>query len=223
MKYSQLDQRNAVSTYFQLGSFRQAAEHLNIPKSTISKWVSRIGQKTIDKRKGSRHPTRKSVICEKIHTIVKEMLTENQYITICEVHVRLKFDHHIDCSLSSVYRAKDAIGMSRKRSSKVWAPSTDNITWKQRLNEFVETIQEVPIQKVLSVDESSFDSRMVPYYGYSYKGTELKPSRFVSKSLTRDRLSLICGVSCNGGQLRWPWLVASPPWQRSCRPRSGQV
>ena len=114
------------------------------------------------------------------------------------MHSQLLIEHGITCSLSSVYRAKDAIGMSRKRASKLWAPPVDDEKRKQIVDDFSKAILEIPIQNVISVDESSFDSRMIPFYGYSFKGKQLKPQHFTKTSLSRNRLSLIYGVACDG-------------------------
>jgi hypothetical protein len=89
--------------------------------------------------------------------------------------------------VSSVKRFGDLV-------ARRYAPTGRN----QVVRDFVETVMDIPLQQVLSVDESSFDSRMILYYGYCYKGKELKPLKFTTKSLSRDRLSLICGVGCDG-------------------------
>ena len=211
MKYSPSDKRGAIATYFRLNSFRKASAVLDIPSSTISSCVSKIGHKCIDKRKGSSHPNRQSKIGDQIQPLVRDMLLESQYLTISEVHSQLLIEHGITCSLSSVYRAKDAIGMSRKRASKLWfgayganwplcghTPPVDDEKRKQIVDDFSKAILEIPIQNVISVDESSFDSRMIPFYGYSFKGKQLKPQHFTKTSLSRNRLSLIYGVACDG-------------------------
>ena len=35
----------------------------------------------------------------------------------------------------------------------------------------------VPVEDILSLDESSFDSRMLPIYGYSLKGKRIREAK----------------------------------------------
>ena len=63
------------------------------------------------------------------------------------------------------------------------------------LDQFRSTVKNIPLEDILSVDESSFDSRMRPTYGYSPKGQRIRNHATLT---SRDRHSLVCGVSTEG-------------------------
>ena len=198
-KYSSTEIKAAVAEYYKVGSLRKASANLNIPKSTLAMWISNIGTTRFDGRKGAPHPNRKKLVQESISPLVDEMYAKNPYLTATEVHLQLVHEVGVKCSYTTVLRAKSDLGLSRKRSPKIWKPPTKHEeARKAKLYEFVSQVSDIPLSEILSVDETSFDSRLAPLYGYCKKGERLPPFDHSGGPSSRSRLSVITGVAAEG-------------------------
>ena len=188
-KYNSEQIKQAIKAYYEEKSLRKAAKKVCIPKSTIHVWVQRIGTRWIDKRRGSKKSNRKTKIARDVlMTMVKELFEERPTQSVLEVHQKVRAIY--GCSMSSTRRAIKNLGLSRKRVSKILNPSTPEQI--KRIQEFRKTVKEIPLEDIISIDESSFDSRMLPHYGYSLKGQRIRNKVTL---ISRDRQSLVCGVS----------------------------
>jgi len=198
-KYSNTEIREAVAEYYRLGSLRKASAKLGIPKSTIALWISKIGTTRFDGRKGCPHPNRKKLKQESISPIVDKMYGETPYLTATELHLQIVHTMGIDCSYATVLRAKSSLGLSRKRAPKIWKPPTKYEEARiAKLHDFVSKVNDIPLSEILSVDETSFDSRLAPLYGYCRKGERLPPFDYSDGPSSRSRLSVITGVAAEG-------------------------
>ena len=198
-KYSNTEIREAVAEYYRLGSLRKASAKLGIPKSTIALWISNIGTTRFDGRKGCPHPNRKKPSQDAISPIVNRMYAEKPYLTATEVHLQIVHTMGVECSYATVLRAKSSLGLSRKRAPKIWKPPTKCEEARTvKLHEFVSKVNDIPLSEILSVDETSFDSRIAPLYGYCRKGERLPPFDHSDGPSSRSRLSVITGVSTEG-------------------------
>jgi len=191
-KYNGDQIKEALKAYFSLGSLRKAQNKVGIPKSTIHVWVKRLGTKIVDKRKGCKKPNRKSRYksCDILKDKIKQLLENDPYRTIVLVHMQVNETYK--CSLSSVRRIVKSLGLSRKRASRMLNPQSPERD--KKIQEFCETIKSVPLEDIISIDEASFDTRMRPFYGYTPRGKRLVARQ---TNTSRDRHSIVCGVSIN--------------------------
>jgi len=123
--------------------------------------------------------------------LVKSLFAESARRSVLEVHQKAREKY--GGSMSTTRRAMKAAGLSRKRVSKVLNPNTPE--QHEKIREFRKAIKDVPVEDILSLDEASFDSRMLPIYGYSMKGKRIREAATL---ISRDRHSLVCGVSTVG-------------------------
>ena len=187
-KYTVEEIKQAIKSYYEEKSFRKAAKRVGIPKSTIHVWVQRIGIRCIDKRRGSKKPARKTRIAKQMMSMVQELFEDRATRSVLEVHQKVREKY--GCSMSTTRRAMKKLGLSRKRVSKILNPNTPEQI--KKIKDFRKTVKSIPLEDVISIDESSFDSRMLPHYGYSMKGLRIKNKVTLN---SRDRQSLVCGVS----------------------------
>jgi len=198
-KYSTDEIKAAVAEYYRVGSFRKASDKLGIPKSTIQSWIAKIGTTRFDGRKGCPHPNRKKEKQDLAAEHVEKMYTENPYLTTTEVHLQIVHSVGVKCSYSTVTIAKESLGLSRKRTPKIWKPPTKHEDERRaKLHHFVSTVSDIPLSEILSVDETSFDARIAPLYGYCRKGERLPPFDHSDGPSSRSRLSVISGVAAEG-------------------------
>ena len=188
-KYSPEQIRKAIKAFHTCGSLRKAQAQTGIPKSTIHVWVNQLGHRFVDKRKGRKN-NRKCIYPKELIDMVKKLL-EKQTTPIISVHqaVRAKFGN----SMSTTRRAIQKLGLTRKKVSEILVPKTPEQI--EKIKEFRQKIITVPIDDIISVDESSFDSRMLSTHGYSKKGERIMHAETLK---TRNRHSLCCGVSVDG-------------------------
>ena len=181
-------------TYFEMKSFRKAAAQCDVPKSTLHGWVSRIGYKVKDGRRGCRKPRKHGHDQRtRLQTIVLQHLLRDPYTAVRTIHGHV----HRWASLSTVHRCVRRLGMTRKLASKIRDPNT--IEERQRaIQEFLGRTMDLDVNDIVSVDETSFDTRQRPRYGYCHSGKRLPPC---STSRPRSRATMICGTTTQGVQV----------------------
>ena len=160
-------------------------------KSSICNWVKSIGEKNVDKRKGRKIEHRKTKIPKDIEDNIRDLFTESPTRIVMDVHqiVRAKYGN----SMSTTRRIIKKIGFTRKKVSVLLNPNTPEQV--EKIDKFKQIMQTFSTEDVVSIDESSFDSRMRSTHGYSAKGERIRHKQTVT---SRNRHSLCCGVSVSG-------------------------
>jgi transposase len=85
--------------------------------------------------------------------------------------------------------------MTRKAASKVWVNRVNERD--DAIRAFVEQLSEVDLADVISIDETSIDTRLSPKFGYCLRGRRLPP---MSLRRARCRVTMICGATVSGIQ-----------------------
>ena len=188
--------RNTIITYFQVKSYRQSSTLCNVPKSTIYEWVQRIVRRCTH-HKRSKKRVRCKYIRSLIATTVHSILVNDPYIRMSSLHVKVQLLTRVKCSLSSIRRCIHDIGFSRKSASKIKLPLHRLQARTVQIQQFLTEMEPVDLNDVVSIDETSIDSFLLPKYGYCQKGLRLPP---VKSERRRCRVTLICAASIHGVQ-----------------------
>ena len=179
--------RAALTAYFTLHSYRQAAAQAGVSKRTIHTWVTRLGERQTGKRQRRRRGT---TVLDKVAPALAAILAMTP---VCGNVPRLRHQLGLEgltASLSSTWRALGRLSYTWKKLRLRSVP--DLSLFHGRRTAFAALLAGIDPADVLSVDEASFDSNMAPMHGYSPKGL---PFHVPVQRRTRTRVSLTMAVS----------------------------
>lgn len=167
----------------------KVSELLNIFKisrGSLYNWINQYNNNELSEKetytKRSKFINVKGYICNYVTT--RKTFDYNRLIFI------IKKRYNINISKSSLYNILKERNITRKRVN-----IRMNICNSKKFNKLKKTfrrkIKKVGINKVISIDESSFDTHIHNNYGWSAKGEDIK----VIKKNKRIRYSVISGIS----------------------------
>jgi len=171
--------------YFQ--SMRKTSEALNVSIASISRWTKRLQPL---------HRKRKYIKLSDALVIFVQQLVNKDPSLKCSQLVILINDHfQLSVSRQLVHLVLKRLNYSYKRIRKRGIS-----TKKQLLQEaFLRKFYNLPNDSnIISIDESGFDQRPIPIYGYSLKGKQAICN--YNPSMERRRHSLLMAISNKGYQ-----------------------
>lgn len=173
----------AVTQYFKEKSYRKAAKIMNVAHSSIYRWVN----------SGIKPKKRKYVsnLLQKSTKYIETMLADNPFLTWHELawHLQKK---GLKMSTKTVGRIIKKLGYTYKR-----AVHTTPCRWSEdKIKDFEYTLSKVlNTNHVISIDECNFSEKLLPFRGYSKRGTKLITT--LSKP-SWSAISLLMAVSNKG-------------------------
>lgn len=182
--------KSCIRAYFKFGSYRKAAAASGISKTTICRWVNAVGQRCRYPKKRRRSKPAVTALTARVQQALDEVGGPMNASMVRDWLLQKE----IPCSLSSVYRSLRQTGNTFKSTRKVCIPMDEEELTRQRA-EFERVLLNVDPSDVLSVDESSFDTNMLPKMGYSPKG---RPLIVKQTGFRRGRCTLVLAVSITG-------------------------
>jgi len=176
-----------IYNYF--GSMRKASKIMNVGVASISRWSKRIDV--------AKWPSRGSKIVDAVEAVIKIVLDREPYTTARQLQHRIKTEFCLDVSRQLVsLTVRSKLGYSWKRTRK---RGPRGVGWTDdKVAEFKLQFRLAYQQgRLSSWDESSFDMRCRPIYGYAPKGKQSivnVPRLFCSQK----HHSLLLGIHMNG-------------------------
>ncbi len=172
MKQHTEDFKITAVKYYMTHSFEDTFSIFNCSKRSIIRWKNHYSLTNNVQRKerikGSYKISQEHLNCIKDH--IKNYKTS----TLCELKNILHNKLQLIISKQSISRILNVSNISRKRVRHGHFPKlrrgieTDR---KSELSKFYEQIKKYPINKIISIDETSLNPFMYRKYGYSVKGT----------------------------------------------------
>jgi len=137
-------------------TIRQISVLLNISKTTIHRWLVYPD----DGKRKWKQP-------KKINVDLAKIIATKPSLTLKDI----KIDHDLDVSISTLSRRLSKLGITKKKVYQIGIPNME--TTIELRKEFTKRIQDVSVDDVISLDETSFYTQMNPRYGWSLKGKRL--------------------------------------------------
>jgi transposase len=179
--------KNALRAYYQSNSYRKAAEKCGIGRSTIHKWVQKVGVKPVH----AKTRNRTTPVSDAVSRVLPSLLPQLTIFNVPRLCFMLS-QQGVTSSPATTWRCLQRFGYTWK---KVRLRNVPNIaSFHEKRREFATRIAGLNPADVIAVDESSFDSHMCPTHTYSPKGMVFvvpveRPGR--------QRVSLTLAVSQN--------------------------
>ena len=191
--YTRNDVINAMNTYNTMHSFRKAAKHTGISKSTIHRWWScpfsiGIRKKRDKKQKRKRINIKYPKLLDDIQNIFN--IEELKYLSLQSIRKKLNYKKQPSISWLAMCLKRCVIG--RRRLSKLYkvkGPNKDVLLEKTKA--FIELIKDIPNDEIACLDEISFSNVANSFYGYFRKGEQPKAIEVEA----RERCSCVAAIS----------------------------
>ena len=127
--------------------------------------------------------------------MLRELVDEDNDATLRQLAERLEAQTGLKLALSSVWRALDSLGFTRKKKS-FKASEVQTPAKQQKRAEFRQQVNEFDPKNFIFIDESGFNRGMTPEYARSPEGERAYSERPTSKG---KNLSVIGAISLNQG------------------------
>lgn len=189
--YDGSDIKNALMLYHAHKSFRKAAMLCDPSKSTIQRWWSAVGRVNRHIKKHRKAQVGRYKWC--LH-IVREIVGQNGFMTLQEILLKVRAtDVSLNAmSVSSLGRMMKELKFKRKRlSTHVTYCKPDAL--KAKVSAFQERIRDIPLDEIISIDETGFGTHANTFYRYT-----LGPSDDKVEVPTRKKRSCVMAVTTTG-------------------------
>lgn len=161
----------------------------NISKSTLYNWINLDKQNLLPSFSNIR-VSYKSRITNEIEKYIIIYVTKRCSFNIKNLKKCINRIFNISISKSHIYYILKKNNITNKKIGFKIIPKNVNI--KEKVNDLLKKVKIHTIDKIISIDESSFDTHMRPKYGWSKKGTLIKKIINIPK---RKRKTLTLAVS----------------------------
>ena len=187
--------RATLVLYAYFKSMRKVGKMLNVSIASICRW-----NKCMDFKKRVRKSPKTS---DALKSFIFALLSEKPFLSCIDISkmISIEFGYKVSRQLIHLIIKKSNWTYKRIRTR-------GNSVKKQFLtNLFIANYKTIPVDaKIVSIDESGFDQRAHPIYGYSPKGKQAILTH--SYSPDRNRISLILGIS-NIGEKHFTLVTGS--------------
>jgi transposase len=177
--------QTAMMVYHYLGSLRQTSKALNVGIATLHRW---------DKCITCKRKTRKcTVVKEAIVGVIRNLLQTTTLCSCMEIVAHVDKILGIRISRQLAHLIVKQLGYSYKRTRKrgVSKATQADIQFFSR-----QLLAAAESNKLISFDESGFDQRAMPVYGYALKGHPAIVT--YPKCSDRQRISLLLAITSSG-------------------------
>lgn len=162
-----------------------------ISKSSLYNWINLYKQNLLHNAPNIRHFYKSKITCD-ISNYIVIYVTKRIHFTMKNLRRCIFRIFSVHVSKSGIYNVLKSNNITNKKISQKINPKYINNTVK--VNELLKNVSTYSPNKIISIDESSFDTHMRPLFGWSKKGTNIRQSISIPK---RQRKTLTLAVSNN--------------------------
>jgi len=161
-------------------------------KSSIYEWIN-LHQNGLLVKESNIRKTYESKITLNIKKYVTTYVSKRITFNCKNLNRCIKNIFDVTISASSIYKILSNNNMSYKKIGKKIVPENRNI--KEQIKNLKEEVKKYDSDKIVSIDESSFDTHICPTYGWSKKGESIKK---ITNIPIRKRKTLTLAVTKKG-------------------------
>ena len=178
-----------VVNYLQSQSLRKTAQLYNCSKSSVSNWSRLIKTSLLPKKRRRRNFTT-------VKNIIHDFVSSKHFVTLNEIQQHIISIIGSTLCKSTIRRLMKVLNFTRKRTKKVVYKNEEYMTsLSEKRKKFKHLIQQIPIDSIVSIDETSTKIDMFMSYYYSKRGEVVK--KCVSSQYHRNN-SVLSAITTNG-------------------------
>lgn len=183
--------RTRVVEYYLFGPQTPIKEILNIFKisnGSLYNWVYQYKTNMLIEKKQYTKPQKMFPI---IKEFIKKYITEHPFLHIRKLISEINKVHHIMVCKSTIYNTLNNMQITYKKTNKRFIYKDKN-KYNDELRIHKEKLKTINLSKIISIDETHFDSYESPNYGWNKKGYKLRNNTHIKKLY---RYTIICAIS----------------------------
>lgn len=179
----------AVKLYLKIESIRKVSLLLDCSKTSIQRWLDEYFETgKIEKT----YKQRKSIITTNILDFIKELLKNNNTITLGKIKKKINQKFKIDISISYLYYIiKYRLNMTYKQLRKKYYPLKKLPTLKKDKYEYYKELNKVGKDNILSIDETGFYLNMKKSNARCQKGSRCYDTTYTYPFV---KFNFICAI-----------------------------
>jgi transposase len=159
----------------------------NISNGSLYNWVKCDKTNSL-KEKASYNKTSKYTPAIKCY--IRSYVLKRKVFDYNKLIKLIQKKYNIKASKTSIYDILKCMDLTRKRIHKKYLYG-NQLLHKEKLEKFKSQIKSIKRDDIISIDETSIDTRMLPLYGWNVKGKKLE----MKVNALKKRYTLICAIS----------------------------
>lgn len=188
MKYKRYNndiKKASLKLHDSCNNARHVSNIFDMPKSTLYSWLKKNKSgKLFDKY------VRTSIYSPQVKLTISENVLLNNQVNLEEIKKLIKEKYNFVPSKTKIYQILNEMNITRKKIRKL-STSKDRKKLKKLTTIFRRNVGRIKQNKIISIDEVSFDTHMTNDYAWSKIGTRIE----LKHDNTRIRFTAICAVS----------------------------
>ena len=146
-------------------NMRYVAKLYNVSKSSVSNWFRLYENKKLGIILS--HKYRRTKLTNNIATYIKKYIKRNPCFNCIKLISNIKRTYNVTIGKSTIYKYLRNNGYSKKKIIK--KKHLDTHKQKEKIKKFKQTIKNISINEIISIDEVSFDTDITNDYGWGKK------------------------------------------------------
>lgn len=162
----------ALEMYIKHKSFRKAALHSIASKSSIQRWWNAVGRVNDRFKRQRVKRSRKRMYCS-CQLLIESIVLTSGYVTLTEIRGKLACSLARVPSESTIARILKQLKFKRKRVS-THVTYTKPDVLREKIRTFQDTIGDIPLDEIISIDETGFGTHANVFHKYTRSKQEEK-------------------------------------------------
>lgn len=176
-------------TKFKNVSINDIIKIFNISSSSLFNWIKLYNNNELHAEK--KQYTKKSKITPIVKSYIKSYVIKKVNFDYKKLISMIKRKFKISISKSSIYNILSELSITHKKIKNKPIIKNKKLHNKDK-KQFIKKINNININDIISIDETSFDTKISADYGWFYKGKQLIRKTYIKQII---RYTLICAIS----------------------------
>lgn len=159
----------------------------NISNGTLYNWINK--NKTNELKEKKKY-NKISKYTPEIKCYIRSYVLRNKIFDYKKLIKLINKKYNVTAGKTKIYEILKEMDLTRKRINKRFFYGDQN-KHKIKLKNFKTQIKSIKMTDIISIDETSIDTRIIPIYGWSTKGKKIE----LKVNALKKRYTVICGIS----------------------------
>ena len=160
----------------------------NISNGSLYNWINKSKTDNLNEKKKY---VKQSKYTPHIKCYIRSYVLRKKIFNCNALISLLKKKYDITASKTSIYEILKYMDLTRKRVKRKVINKKLNMNELKKI--FKQKVKSINKNNIISIDEMSIDTNLLPLYGWNHKGKKLE----LKTTINKKRYTVICGISNN--------------------------
>lgn len=162
-------------------------KQFGISNGSLYNWINKNKDNCLIEKQKYNKPSKYTPV---IRCYIRTYVLRNKIFDYKKLIKLILKKFNIQSSKTSIYDIIKSLNLTRKRIKKRLFNGNQK-KHKDNINNFKKTIKTIKLSDIISIDETSVDTRIIPVYGWSVKGKKLE----MKIKAVKKRYTVICAIN----------------------------